>query len=353
KNANMYVSNYNSNNISVINSTTNLIETSIIVGSKPVGISYDPQNENMYVTNVCSNNISVINSTTNLIETSIIVGSKPVGISYDPQNANMYVTNACSNNVSVINSTTNNVVTSIKVGRVPIRISYDSHDTYMYVTNEYSSSISIISTSLSYSTTFTEAGLPSGSTWSVTFNGTTHSSIMTNISFTLPNGKYSYTIGSVKGFSASPSSGTLTVYGSNLSQTITFTAIKASTSNFKILFEEFGLPSGSTWSVTFNGTTHSSIMTNISFTLPNGKYSYTIGSIKGFSASPSSGTLIVNGSNLSQTITFNSTATTTSNSGNFSLSSLEIYGIIGLVVAISFIGLVIVITKKRRNEGNV
>ncbi|MEM3325620.1 MAG: S53 family peptidase, partial [Thermoplasmata archaeon] len=67
-------------------------------------------------------------------------------------------------------------------------------------------------TPTTYTVTFTESGLPSGTSWSVTFNSNTKSSTTNTISFTgIANGTYSYSVGAVSGYTASPSSGTITV----------------------------------------------------------------------------------------------------------------------------------------------
>ena len=77
---------------------------------------------------------------------------------------------------------------------------------------------------VTYSVTFNESGLTPGTTWSVTFNSLTESSTSNTITFTgVSNGGYSYTVGSVSGFAASPASGSITVSSANVSQTITFT----------------------------------------------------------------------------------------------------------------------------------
>ncbi len=88
-----------------------------------------------------------------------------------------------------------------------------------------------------YTVTFTESGLASGTTWSVTLNGTTSSSSTSTISFSEPDGSYSYSIGSVSGYTASPSSGTITVNGANVNQAITFTQSTTSSSTSAIYSE--------------------------------------------------------------------------------------------------------------------
>ncbi|MGC9137644.1 MAG: S53 family peptidase, partial [Thermoplasmata archaeon] len=80
------------------------------------------------------------------------------------------------------------------------------------------------STPATYTVTFTESGLPSGTSWSVTLAGSTKSSTTNTITFSEPNGSYSFSVGTVTGYTASPSSGTINVNGANVNQAITFTA---------------------------------------------------------------------------------------------------------------------------------
>ncbi len=62
-----------------------------------------------------------------------------------------------------------------------------------------------------------------------------------------------------------------------------------------VLFTETGLPAGTSWSVTFDGTTLSSTTPIILFEGDPGTYAYTVGSITGYSASPASGSVALDG----------------------------------------------------------
>src|SRR5258705_464341 len=70
-----------------------------------------------YVTNVNSNNVSVINTSTNTeVLPRIPVGANPVAMAITPNGAFVYVANSVSNNVSVINTSTNTEV----LPRIPV-----------------------------------------------------------------------------------------------------------------------------------------------------------------------------------------------------------------------------------------
>ena len=75
-----------------INPETNEFDrTPIPVGVNPFGIAYNPKNNNIYVTNYGSNTVSIINPTTNSVIDTIPTGTNPAGIAYNPSNNHIYV----------------------------------------------------------------------------------------------------------------------------------------------------------------------------------------------------------------------------------------------------------------------
>jgi hypothetical protein len=154
-----------------------------------------------------------------------------------------------------------------------------------------------------YTVTFTEAGLPAGTDWSVTLGGTANSSTTTTVTFREANGSYAFTVGTVSGYSSTPASGSEAVRGAAVSKSITFAAIPPST--YSVTFSETGLPSGTSWTVTLDGTPDSGVApASIVFSnVANGSHPFTV-SATGYTATPSSGTLPVNGAAATQSITF-------------------------------------------------
>src|SRR5207244_4491309 len=206
----------------------------------------------------------------------------------------VFVTNAGSNNVTVISDVTNAVVASIPVGSSPLGATYDVVDGYTYVSNLFQGTISIISPGgaapppPTYLVSLTETGLPTGTSWSVTLGGTARTSTTSTIIFSEADGTYSYAVGPVTGYAASPASGTITVNGAAVSQSIAFTQV-----TYSVTFTETGLPSGTSWSVTLAGTTKSSTGSSITFSDANGAYPYSVDAVTGSTASPPSGSITV------------------------------------------------------------
>ena len=144
----VYVANELSNNVSVINRTT--VVGTVAVGNQPEGVGYDNRSGYIYVANFGSNNVSVINGTT--VVATIPVGIYPIGVAYDSGNGYVYVANQGSNNVSVINQTT--VVATVPVGNNPPGVAYDSENGYVYVANLGSATVSVISRTTVVATVF-------------------------------------------------------------------------------------------------------------------------------------------------------------------------------------------------------
>ena len=147
---------------------------------------------------------------------------------------------------------------------------------------------------------FTENGLPSGAGWSVVYGGQIHTSSSTTLTLSSSAGTNSFSVGAVSGqgqiaeYKPSPASGSVVVPSYSTSYvSISYTAIKAVT--YVVTFTESGLPSGTEWTVTINGETHSSSSSSISFNLYNGTHSYSISTPYGYSTGQSSGSIDVNG----------------------------------------------------------
>jgi len=195
-----------------------------------------------------------------------------------------------------------------------------------------------------YNITFTESGLPSGTAWYANLsNGQSFSSTTDTITFTEPNSSYSYAIAtSNKEYAPLESVGSFTISGTNMNISVSFHLV-----TYEITFTESGLPSGTTWSVTLNGATESSTTDTITLSVPNGTYSYTIGSVSGYTASNLNGSVTVSGNNIPVSITFSSTSPPAKQPSS-GISRIELYGIIGAVVAIAAIGSAIALVRKRK-----
>jgi YVTN family beta-propeller protein len=262
------------------------------VGNDPYIATYDGGNDGIYVTDYGSASVSVINGTT-LAVGSVHVGSDPVAASYDSGNGYLYVTNSGSSNVSVLNGT--EVLGSVAVGYYPEFATYDSGDGSVYVPNIDSNSVSAIFTGATVE--FNESGLPAGTGWWVNVTGgpSTYSNT-TNVSFGAPDGTSSYSIAAADRTYGAPG-GSLTVRDSPVSKTIVFSRV-----TYPVTFTEVGLPNGTDWAVALGGTTIPSTAATVRFLELNGTYWFNVSTAPGWATSTFTGSLVVDGSAVSERI---------------------------------------------------
>ena len=379
----LYTANSLSDNVSVINTATETVIATIPVGNSPVGIAYSSTNHYIYVANSASGTVSVINSSSNSVLTNITVatsGGTLAGAVFDPSNGNVYVggfdsaslvdsvfvistvtdkviaeingaayfgtfdslngylyfTDNALNSVLVVNGATNKVVTTIDLPALssPIGITYNSYDHNVYVAEQNSSTLAVIS---SLTNTVIANLAVTGSPLFPTYNPSTHSIYLSNhlfegiqiissyggasniqsatgnsIQFSEPNGTYSYSLGSINGYTVAPQSGSLVVKGSTQTQSVAFSTI----TGYEVSFSQTGLRSGVTWSVTLGPRTQTSTASTITFTEINGTYSYEIANVTGYIVSPTSGALTISGSSIIKTVTFSELFSVNFNASN-------------------------------------
>jgi len=162
---------------------------------------------------------------------------------------------------------------------------------------------------ITFALTFSETGLASGTNWSVDVRTATHSSTASTITFAESNGSYAYSVDAVAGYTASPGSGTATVSGAAVNVGVTFTA--SSPEKYPVTFDETGLATGTTWTVTLAGTLASSSGPSVGFAVPNGTYSFSLGAVSGYTPNAATGSVTVSGAAVSVPITFTANSSLT------------------------------------------
>jgi len=162
--------------------------------------------------------------------------------------------------------------------------------------------IHFVSPNATYNVSFLERGLASQVRWTVTFDNLTESSTgMTILYGGVLSGNYSFSVPAVPDYVATPSSGSITVYGTDARQLIGFE--ERPPAMYPVTFTESGLTTGTHWSVAVGNSTETSAQPTITFGLSNGTYAYRILPVAGYHAS-SGGTVSVHGSGLDLPVPF-------------------------------------------------
>jgi YVTN family beta-propeller protein len=106
----------------------------IPVGYSPVMIGYDPGAVELFVTNIDSNNVTIVNAQTQAVVANVVVGTSPYGVAYSSFNEEMYIANSGGTNVTVLyaNGDTAGDITGFSS---PNAVAFDQATERMYVTN--------------------------------------------------------------------------------------------------------------------------------------------------------------------------------------------------------------------------
>ncbi|MCI4372125.1 MAG: YncE family protein [Thermoplasmata archaeon] len=299
-------------NVSVIDAATDTVVASVGTGVfGGWGMAYDSAKGEIFLTNVNGNNVTVISDATNKVVANISSLPGAWGAAYDPAAGEVLIGGDEGSTLSVISDVTNTVVYSITPdGEAPSAVAYDAETGDLYTADQAFGTLQTISPTggtgpTHYPVTFLETGLPVGTPWSVTFNGTLGSSTITSIGYSVLDGSYTFTTGTVAGYTANVTGGPVTVSGAAVEVEIGFSSTGVPT--YTVTFDESGLASPPAWTVTLGGSPESATTSTIPFVEVDGTYSFTVGVVTGYTASPSSGMVTVNGASLTRDIIFTPT----------------------------------------------
>jgi hypothetical protein len=154
-----------------------------------------------------------------------------------------------------------------------------------------------------YKLAFREAGLPKNTSWSVDLSGSIHSSNGTWVIYPqISNGTYSYAISTNDTrYAPHPGNGNVTIAGFAVYPEINFTV-----ETYTVTFKESGLPTGTSWTVSLNGTEVSSNNSTLVIDKHNGTFPFAVNSYHNiYAPRPGDGFVTVNGGAPPEYIAFN------------------------------------------------
>lgn len=132
----LFVTDSESNTVSVIELNTSKIVKAIPTGSYPHGLRLSPDGEQLFVANVEDGSVSVIDVASLEELARIPVGKAPVQVGFTPDGTRVYVSLRDENKVAVIDRATRQVITKIAVSRNPIQVFATPDGRYVYVANQ-------------------------------------------------------------------------------------------------------------------------------------------------------------------------------------------------------------------------
>jgi YVTN family beta-propeller protein len=398
----LYVTNFGSSNISVVNTTTNRVVAWIPMPFGIETLAVDTSTGMVYTAEAVST-VYAINSSTNRVEWNIPLltsgcpyGCAPHVQTYDPSNGDIYVTDLTSDNVTVIHG--NLPVATVRGENAPNGAAYDVANGEVYVANEGSLALTVIN-----GTTNIVVGqvAPVGSGPGMTFDnlngevyvcenagGPGQSNSVTAVNGSSNQVIASIPIGSACGaavydpvnnyvyitdrFKVGVDLSNVTVVDPNTHRIVLTLPVQqgpigiaydsvnhnvyvtdSDTNNISILpqiyrltVHETGLAAGTNWSATVGATTFSSTTPTITFPETNGTFDFTIGNVTNLSANPSSGTVTVTNGPRDLNVTFSKGG----GSGLFGLPGATGYYVLGGFVALLVAATAVVVVLTRRKH---
>jgi len=156
-------------------------------------------------------------------------------------------------------------------------------------------------TEVRFAATVTASGLAPHTRWKLEIDGKTLSGSRGVLSLDLPNGTYPYLAEAVAGYTGG-GAGTLTVDGAAVAVVATYAAVL-----FPVTFSETGLPAGTDWYLTVDGTFYETNGTSVLVELPNGSNAFSVANLGDFAPHPAKGDVKVTGAGTTVTIGFRPT----------------------------------------------
>jgi YVTN family beta-propeller protein len=315
-NGDVYVTSGNTDAVSVVGTNPrDPFETVDLLGqlnvsAVPTSATVDTRNGDVYVPAVSNatgaGSVSVINGTT--LVGSVGVGREPAYAAYDSADGYVYVTDYGSGTVTVLNGTT--VVGTLTVGEGPMFLAYDPGNSLLYVSNHDGGSVSLI-----YGTTVIATvrvgSDPMGPVWDAA-TGQVY----------VPN------------------------WGSD--------NVSVLSGGNSVTFHERGLPNGTAWAVNFDGETASGTGPLTFPGTPNGTHPFAVAPVPGYNATPSNGSLTIQGPGSTLSVAFQPlppaprNATTPSAATLFGVPTEEAYALIGGIAVVFVVGVALGTFWKRR-----
>ncbi|MFC1525987.1 Ig-like domain-containing protein [Candidatus Latescibacterota bacterium] len=141
-----YVTNFRSEQMSVVSVANNTVVGSVFVGQSPMGVVANPVSGQVYVANSFDNSVSVVDVASLAEEGRVQVGAFPQGLAIADDGTILYVVNKGDGTVSVVDLDSREIVANVSVGRDPMWAALVPGTELLFVTNNSANTVSVVDT---------------------------------------------------------------------------------------------------------------------------------------------------------------------------------------------------------------
>ncbi len=114
-----YIANRDSDTVSVIDTASDTVVSTIVVGDYPHGVAVTPSGDKVFVANRAAGTVSVIDTVSRSVIATITTGLTPISVAVEPSGAFAYAVNRGEDKISVIDTATLAVTGTIYVSDGP------------------------------------------------------------------------------------------------------------------------------------------------------------------------------------------------------------------------------------------
>ena len=143
-NTTAYVTNSDSNSVSVVSMQAGAVSATIPVGLDPQDVVMTADGSRVFVANRADNNVSVINAATNAVIGTVAVAGGPDGLSLSPDGSRLYVSASAAGRVVAISTATLAEVASVAVGNFPNSVAVTDDGAFAFTANRADSTVSVL-----------------------------------------------------------------------------------------------------------------------------------------------------------------------------------------------------------------
>jgi len=141
----LFVTNEKGNSVSVIDSRSGVVETTLEIGDRPRGIGLSPDQKTLYVALSEENAIAMVDVATLELKGKLAAGDDPETFDVHP-NGNLYLSNEDDAKATVINPKTGEIIHEIRVGLEPEGVAASPTGDFVLVTSESTNMVHVIDT---------------------------------------------------------------------------------------------------------------------------------------------------------------------------------------------------------------
>lgn len=160
----VYIANFNSDTVTVLNATTAALVTTIAVGTNPFGLAISPDGTRLFVANRASGTISIVDTATNGIVGTITGGTLPAGMAVSADGSTIYIANESDGTVTARTIATNALVQTYPGFSSPRQIVLSTDGATAYVTNAGADTVGVLTLAGGAITNVTVGPTPTGLT---------------------------------------------------------------------------------------------------------------------------------------------------------------------------------------------